>query len=126
MNVPDELEEVFILLAQDRFVSVLEQVSAPLMPEVEKYSVPGQKPLHEGRQFYLRGAKQKVEMIRHKRPRETRSLRFLQQSRQTLHKRMPIIVVKEDVPALNTPDDNMMKEPWHVNSWCTWHGFSIA
>lgn len=76
MNVSDELQKVFVLLADYGLIPVLEQVAASVMPEVEGYSVPREESAHESGEFAAGRPEQKVEMVRHQRPGQTSRLRF--------------------------------------------------
>jgi hypothetical protein len=47
MNVPDELEEIAFLLANDRFVTVLKKMADALVTTIEADSIPRQQTAHE-------------------------------------------------------------------------------
>ena len=78
VDVSDELQEVFILLADDGLVPILEEVPATIMSEVEGDRVPRQKPTHEGGKFAPGRTKQQVEMVRYQCPRKARRFSFHQ------------------------------------------------
>jgi len=50
MDVPDQFQQVRILLTQDGLVAVLEKMAAPMVAEVIADSVSRQEPLHHGGQ----------------------------------------------------------------------------
>jgi hypothetical protein len=52
MNVADQFLEIGIFLADDRLVSVLEQVAGSVMAEVEIDSMSSQKTAHKAREFH--------------------------------------------------------------------------
>jgi hypothetical protein len=42
MNIPGQLQKIWILLAYDRLVSVVEKMPLSLMPPIKSYNVSGQ------------------------------------------------------------------------------------
>jgi hypothetical protein len=47
VNVSHEFQQVRILLANNRFVTILEEVATPLMSLIEINGMPGQQTLHD-------------------------------------------------------------------------------
>lgn len=123
VNIPDELQEVLVLLTDYGLVPVLKEMAAPIMPQVEGHGMPSQKPSHESRELDPSRTEQKVDMIRHQSPGITARLGLLQQRGQTFNERVPVFVVHENIATLDTSGDNVMEKSGNVDSSRTWHGY---
>jgi len=114
VNISHKLEEVFVLIANDRLVTVLEEVSASVVAQVECDSIAREKTTHESRQGYLARTDEEMEVIGEKSPSEADGVGFLQQRGKTLDEKAPVVIVQEDITALYTSNDYMLKESLNV------------
>jgi hypothetical protein len=65
MNVPDELREVRVALAKDRFVPALENVTDPAVPAIVILSIAGEHALHYPSHIVRLPLDKQVDMVRH-------------------------------------------------------------
>lgn len=121
MNIAHKLEEVFVLIAYDGLVTVLEKVPASAVAQVEGYGIAREKSAHECRQSYRAGTHEKMEVIGKKRPCETDCVGLFQQRGEPLDEIAPVVIVQEDITPFNSANDYMLKQSRHVNASCTWH-----
>ena len=109
MNISDQLQQICLLLAEDRFVPVLKQMTMSLVTPVESYCISGQQsPHHRG---YRHGPSLQEEMcvIWDQRPGKTGSLGFLQVGIQSIQEVLPILVIFEDLSPIDSPEDNVVQ-----------------
>lgn len=121
MNVPDELEEVAVLLANDRFVTVLEKMTDALVTTIEADSIPRQQTAHERSERALIGTKKEVKMIGDEGPGQTVGPGLLEQSRKPVNKGLPIMIIDKDRGFFDAPDDDMLQNTGDVQAGFSWH-----
>ena len=63
MDICNELRQVGILFAKNRFIAVLKKMPMPAMPSVEPHRITGRKPAHDGCNWNLPGAQKKVDVL---------------------------------------------------------------
>ncbi len=63
MNVPAELDKIFIFFDQDRLVTSLKEVTISTVTAVEINRIGGIEALHEFRQIGFRGHQQEVKVL---------------------------------------------------------------
>jgi hypothetical protein len=72
VDVPDQFQEIRLLLAEDGLVSVLKQRSMALISPVEAHHITGEQSSHQIGDALGTGSKEEVYMIGKQRPRKTR------------------------------------------------------
>jgi len=68
VNVTDQFKQIGVFLADDGFVTILEEMSGSFVLEVEDNRVTGQKTPHEHGKLCHHWAEQQVKVIGHERP----------------------------------------------------------
>jgi hypothetical protein len=63
MDIADQLQQIGFFVADDRLVTVLEEVAGPMMNPVEGHRIAGQQSSHQHCKFEPSGQKQKVAMV---------------------------------------------------------------
>jgi hypothetical protein len=86
----------------------------------------GQQPAHDRGNRPLARLQQKVEVVGDQGPGKTARSGFCQYLSQPIQKIIPVGVVLEYLPALDTPDDNMMKRSGCIYSCLPWHACSLS
>jgi len=119
MNVPDKFEEVSVLLANDRFVTVLEKMADALVTTIETDGIPRQQTAPESRQRALIGTKKEV--IGDEGPGQAVGSGFLEQSRKPVNKGLPVMIIKKDRGFFDAPDDDMRQNTGDVQAGSSWH-----
>jgi hypothetical protein len=74
MDVPNERKEIFILVAENGFVSVFKQVPASVMEAIKILGIPRQKFSHDRGNALPAALKQDVHVIAHEDPGVDRAL----------------------------------------------------
>jgi hypothetical protein len=96
-------------------------MSLAAMSPVKIKRIAGKNPAHDRGNRRCPGAKQEVEMIPEQRPGITGSPGLYQVLSQALQKRIPVSVIPEYGPALNTSGNDVMQGPWSINTRLTRH-----
>jgi hypothetical protein len=109
MDIPHQFEQVGILLAQNRFVPVLEQMAMALMAAVETDGVSGQKPAHNGGKGGTAGSQQQMKMVGDQCPRVTNRFGVLNNGTQPIEKIISVLIVQEYVTAFDTTHDYVVQ-----------------
>ena len=122
VDISHQLEQVFLFLADQRLVAVLEKMTGAGVAEVESDRVAGQQPPHESGQRDLAGAQQQMEMVVDQRPGETVGLGGDQQIREPPDELAPVVIVGEDLAFLDPADDDVLQEIGDVYTGGSWHG----
>ena len=68
MDVAHQFQEVFFLIADYGFVSILEKVTGAIVPEIECHGITGEKSPHEFRERDIFHPQEKMEVGRQKCP----------------------------------------------------------
>jgi len=67
MDISGQFQEIRIVLTDDGFVSVLKQVTVPLVSAVEIDHISGKQSSHAGGEELIASAHQQMKMVRHQR-----------------------------------------------------------
>ncbi len=121
VDVADQFEEIGILLADDRFVPVLKKLARPMMLPVEIEGVAGKESAHEGSQTGLPGQEQQVHMVGHQRPGKAFDSGLDEEFGQLLQKPDAVGIIAEKVAAIDTADDDVLKQVGNIQAGGSWH-----
>jgi len=125
MNVTNQLQEIWFFLADDRFIAVLKQVAGSPMANIEIDCIAGQQTAHDQAEFRTSGTQKEVSMVVHDRPGQTIHSGFQHQTGEPDQEGLPVYVVQENIPFLDTPDDYVLQHTGHIQSSGPWHSRSI-
>ena len=95
VNITDQLQQIRLLLAKDRFIPVLKQMAVPLVPAIMGHRITGKQPAHDRGDWNRASDQQQVEMVRNQRPSKTRCCRFSKDISQPSEKIVTIFVILE-------------------------------
>src|SRR3989339_866049 len=109
MDVADQFEEIGVLLADDRFVTVLEEVARALVAEVEIDGIAGQEPAHEEGQTGPARTEQQMNVVGHQRPGEAFGAGLDEELREVDEKPPAVVIVAEDVTAIDSADNHVLE-----------------
>lgn len=79
MDVPNQLQQIGVLVADDGFVTILEKMAGALVAQVEDHGVAGQQSPHDLGEGALIRPQQQMEVVVEQRPGKTVGSRFGQQ-----------------------------------------------
>lgn len=68
MNITNQFQEVGVLLAKNRFISVLKKGTMSPISEIESDSIPCKKSSHHGCHRHCTSSHQEMNMVGHQRP----------------------------------------------------------
>jgi len=63
VDITDKLQQVGVFLAQDGFVTILEEMSITVMPPVKIDCLTGKQSFHQNRDRDVSGSQQKVKVV---------------------------------------------------------------
>ena len=121
MDIPHQLVQIYVFLAYDRFISVLEKLSMPFVPPIVRYCISGQQSSHQSGNTRQAASKEKMGMIEYKGPCVALCVGFRQEYRKAFDKIIVIHVIVEYPAALNAPYHNMVQEAGCIEAGCPWH-----
>jgi len=125
MDIPDKFQQVLILLTQHRFVSILKEISRPLMASVEGNGISGKNLPHEGAERMLAGSDEKMNVIVEQDPGVTERPGLREPFLKPIEKVFPVSIIKEDILPVQASDHHMMNSPWYIDSLVSWHKDTI-
>jgi hypothetical protein len=109
MNVANQLLEVPVFLTNDRVISVLEEMTVPVITQIEPHCISCKQTAHEGREPSRTASQQNVCVVAHYRPRINSGSRFHGQPPQTGNKVLSVSIIIHDASTLDPPDGDVMK-----------------
>jgi len=116
MNVTNKFPEIYIFLADNGFVTVLEKLAMPLMPAVETDRISGQQPTHKCGQFNITGSKQKMCVVWKQCPGITGNIGFRDKFADPFKKVVPVLIIPEYILSFDPPDHHMMHNTGGIQS----------
>ncbi len=116
MDVPGELQKVWIFFTDNGFVTILEKVAASLMAFIESHCITCHKPAHDLTERGWSHAQKEMEMVGDQRPCITLGLTFLKDNGQTIQKGFSILVVPEDFSSFDSSGHYMLQEARGIKS----------
>lgn len=126
MNISNQFEKVGILFTNNRFVSILKQMSRTFVPEVEVDGIAGEKSAHQGGQSGLAWAEQEMNVVGHQRPSETLGTGLNEEFREVSKKSFTVDIVPEDIAAVNAANDHMLEQVGNIEAGGSWHEVTIT
>ncbi|MEI6261372.1 MAG: hypothetical protein WCR46_15900 [Deltaproteobacteria bacterium] len=79
-----------------------------LMPPIELDGISRQKPSHDSGDRRKTSTQQKMQVVGYQRPCKTIGVRFNQHMAESVHKSIPVHIVKEDLAVLNSVYHDVM------------------
>jgi hypothetical protein len=95
VNISNQLQQIRFFLAENRFVSVLKQMTVPMVSAIVVHSIPGEQPLHYLGNRNSAGYQQQVEVVRNQRPGKAWRCRFPKDIAQSSDKIVAIRIILE-------------------------------
>lgn len=126
MDVADQFEQISITIANDRFIAVLKQVTGAAVAAIEIDRIAGEQATHEMGKIALARTQQEVEMIGQQCPGKTIGMGSNQQCREAIEKPAAVVIVKENVAAVDPTYDDVLEQVGEIEASGTWHGRMIT
>ena len=122
MDVTDQFQQVGILIADERFVPALVEVTRAIVAEIEVKRIPGEQSPHERRKAGFAWPKKEVKyMIGHQRPGKAFGAGLNKELGKTAEESPPFGIDTKDVATVYTTDDYMLQQAGNVDSRGSWH-----
>jgi len=109
MDVPDQGQKIVVLITEDGFVAVLEEMAGAAMAAIEIQSVPGEEFSHDGGDAGLAALEKDVDVIVHEDPGIDRALTLRDDLAESFEEPGFVFVVSEDVRLVDPPDHDVVK-----------------
>jgi hypothetical protein len=122
MDVPDKFLEVRILLADNRFVAVLEQMSTPSVPMVEHHRIPREEAAYECGETSQAAPHEEVRVVGEERPGVNRGGSRPGHVAKAADEFGPILVIPDNRTAVEAAHDHVVQCPGNVESRLAGHG----
>ena len=126
MNIADQLKQIGIFLAEDRFIPILEEVAMSPVATVVGDGVTGEKSSHYRCDRDRACPKQEVNVIRKQDPGIAGSGGLGKNVSQPIYKSIPILVILEDSSALDPSHNDVMQSTGSVDTGSSGHRVKIA
>jgi hypothetical protein len=126
VDITDQLKEIGVFLAEDRFIPILEEVTMSPMAAVVSDGVTGEKSSHHHGDGDRACPKQEVNVIRKQDPGIAGSGGLGQNVSQPTYKSIPILVILEDSSALDASYNDVMQSTGSVDTGLSRHRVRIA
>jgi hypothetical protein len=114
MDVAYKFQKIPIFLADNGFVTILEEMSGAFMSFVESDRISGHLSSHDFAERRSSGPQQGMEMVWNERPRVTLGLSRLKDIGKPLKKRFAVLIVAEDLSPFNPPGHDVLQKAWSI------------
>jgi hypothetical protein len=121
MDVPNQLPQVRVFLAEDGFVAVLKKWAMPAQPPVVGRRVPGQESLHKGSKGDSTRLEDEMDMIRHECPRKAGRAGLKEEQTQTVNEGLAVRFVPKDPLSFDPANHEVMEATREVYPRMPWH-----
>ena len=121
MNVPDKLKKIRLFFDENRLESVLKEMTRALVPAIERNGIARKDSSHDAGEWFPSRTQQKVQMIRHKRPRIYRGRASREGIVETCNHVLAILLSSKQLATVYASHHYMMKGALDVESRFTWH-----
>jgi len=126
MDVSHQRQEIGILLADDRFVTILKEVAVPPVAAVERNGIAGHQRPHQPAQRNIPTPEQEMEMVRKQRPGVAPDPSNRQDRLETGEETLVILTVPEDPGPVNSPGYDVLEETGGIESGMAGHRFYLV
>jgi len=109
MDVPDQFQQVRVLLTQDGLVAVLKKMAAAMVAEVIADGVSRQEPLHHGGQRGSARSQQEMKVIGNQGPSIAGGLGFDENFPEAMEEIFPVGITQKDLLPGDSASDDMMQ-----------------
>jgi hypothetical protein len=121
VDVADKFQEIGILLAENRFITVLKQMTMTIVSSVEGHSIARQESSHYRRYGYRACKKEEVDVGGDQGPTMTTCRGLFKNTTDTIEKIVTIFVIVEYLFPFYSSDNNMMNRSGSVYAGLTGH-----
>ena len=121
MNVPDQLQEIGLVLTDDGLIAILKEMAVPFVAPVKGNGIAGHQAPHQPAQGNIAAPQQEVEMVGQQGPRIAADLRRPEEGLQAGEEILVILRVPEDPASVNSPGHDVLKEAGGVKSGLARH-----
>jgi hypothetical protein len=121
MDVANQGQKVFVLIAEDGFVAVFEEMAGAAVTTIKIECVPGEKFAHGSGNARLTALENEVNVIVHQDPSVKNALPFRDNSTESFEKPDFVLVVSKDVRLVDAPNHDVMQGAGDIQSCLAWH-----
>lgn len=109
MDVPDQGQKIVVLIAEDGFVAVLEEMAGAAIAAIKIQGVPGEEFSHDCGDARFSALKKEVNVIAHKCPGVDFAFTLRDCLAESFEEPGLVFVVSEDVRLVDPPDHDVVK-----------------
>lgn len=125
MNVPAQLQKIFVALNQLCLVAPLKQVPARSMPKIVEYRVSGFQTLHKPAQVHGWRLQKEVDVVVHETEQVQPDTVDFYAFGQPQEKPLTITVVPKDILPAVPANRHVVDCAWKLNSDMSWHAGNL-
>jgi hypothetical protein len=126
MDITNQLQQISILLTQNRLVTILKQYPMPVVPSIVCHSIASQKTAHQSGHGNHSTPYQKMDMVRQQGPGKTGCLRFEKKKPQTVEKGVTIPIVLENSFPLDSSHYEVVHSSWIIDPCFSGHEETLS
>jgi hypothetical protein len=121
VNIARQFQQVGIILADDRFISILKEMAMPSVSQVEVDHITGKEFAHTLGNRLATGTNQQMKVVRKEGPRIDMEIPIQAEIRQSVQKIFPVLIRAENGCPLDAPSHDVMQSPGCIESWLSRH-----
>jgi len=125
VDISNQLFQIGVFLANDRFVSVLKKLPMASVPPVIGYRIACEQSSHQIGNTPRPTTKQEMGVVGQIRPCVALGLGFGQENRQPFDEVFAILIITEYLTAFNPADHYMMQKAGRIQSCCSRHADKV-
>lgn len=122
MNVADQLQQIRILLTDDRFIAIPEKGTIPFVPPIVGHGVSGHELSHHPAEGHCRSLKKQMKMVWEQRPCVAMGTRFSQDRPEPMEKIVTVFLISEERRSLDPPSHDVMNQAGGIEPREAGHG----
>jgi len=121
MDVANQGQKVLVLIAEDGFVAVFEEMAGAAVTTIKIEGVPGEKFAHGSGNARLTALENEVDVVVHQDPGVNNALPLRDNSAESFEESDFILVISKNVRLINAPNHDVMQGAGDIQSCLAWH-----
>ena len=125
MDITDQLQEIGLVFANDRFVAILKEMPISPVAAVEGDGIAGHETSHGPAQMNIFASEQEMKMVWKQRPCITMDSSRIQHVLKAGQEIPIVLLVPEDPAPLNSPGHDVLEKAGGIESGLARHGYLV-
>jgi hypothetical protein len=121
VDVSHQLQQVHVLLAKHRLVSILKDMPMTAMAAIELASIPCKQSPHDRGQGCGAGSQQKMNVIGQQGPGKASRMAAGKNLSEAIYEALTVALVPEYLPSLDSTNHDVLKSAWGIDAGLSRH-----